>query len=894
MHGAATRAILSDVTIKDVTKVECEIRTLHRHNTSLLRHTVITLHLNGNELLATNSSNDQSVAAQSNLGDDVEAEEQELFQVRKMNPSHGTADQSKMSGATPKELKEFKRTIETKAEERLQERLAKYEKAHKINLNNARNNFRKLLDDSLYAVQMRRDEIADRKSTVRLPVRVFAELARHDSRLWKEYEDLCTKSLQDLQADLKRQYRERLDDIESECREWLQTYAGSNLNLGAVDGITSAITRAQEFEGRVPDVSRKNRTMITPEEIEAAKDERNGYFWEQAQKDIQDGGMAFRREHTQLEPLFDEDRETVASWSSSMVTVPAASLPMHEVIPQRSANHASADQSIIDRNNSTRAVQPTASSSQGESFQHQGAVPLRDFLTNNFTSINHSYVSPYPAPPASNTSQLGPTLIPSNAWYDPADRILADRTHASSVGNSTSLSTPASAAGHGSEKQIGSSSFGQKTSYPLAGTFTISQSIPRSNAPILLGPAREGDRGLHHGEAEIPCTPRPLSVVSKSNIISGPRRRVPALVDPNTYDESWYGEASEDEEYQVYVPPPASPDHKQFQSDQTTGSGIAPRQPARFNPNTYVDESLYNADQIPPPASMIPQHSRSQQYEHLKTEHPSQSRTNLLSIPSHPAAVPPSPWMKDALRRPFEDGSGDLPDYEPSEGGDLPDYEDVDAEADTSRFLGTGGGEGERERGVICISSDEDGRGNGSGDEGGRGGGGGTGTDDPHGPVSNYYAPEPEFERGGGYQNGLGQGGVDIDNSYSTRIHHPSSGPHVDLYVSEREPRPFGSQPQAQSQTQHSNRFTRDATISGIKTEHEQGPSNSIVRNDTRKNNAMSEKEKANFRRVAKNKTVKQVIQILMDEERKRKRGCDGGEDESARKRVWHGDGMAL
>ncbi|KAH9215312.1 hypothetical protein DL95DRAFT_408504 [Leptodontidium sp. 2 PMI_412] len=894
MRGTVSCKTLDDCPADSVTKVQSQIRTLHSQNGNILRYTVLTITLDGSELLEKNDHVTQAPAQHSIPGDaDVAIQSQGQGQAGKLSSSPSVDGEGNIpEDAACKELEELKRKIEIKANERLQKQLDYVEKVHKNHLDTARRNYNKILDDSLHAIQFQKNNIAQGHTVVRLPEKFAAEIARSDSKLWKEYQNLCTESLEVFQADLKRQYRERLGDIETECREWLQTYAGSNLNVGAIDGITGAIIRAHRFKARIPDITETSQTKFTQEEIEAAKDEQNGYFWDQARKDIQDGGMAFRRENVQLDPLFDDDEEPTAGRSPSTVEVPAALLSLYQGNSNTSASQASAALNMMDWNNSSHHVQSTPSSSQRNGFQAQGLAPQHS-STRNFTPINRPYVSPYVAKPAQRTSQFGPVLVPGSTWYGPSDRRLADRTRACSVGYNAFPRTQSSAAGYGASYQTGGDSFEQKTGIPLAGTFTISQPQPRRVAPTLVGPTAQVYQSLEE-EDGIPYVPRLASPISKSNIISAPRRKASGLLHPNTHvDNSLYDEDSEERD-EDYVPPPASPYQRHSQTTQQMRNKSACQELPRIDLNSYVDESLYDEDYVPPSASTTPQ-----QYQHLKTEQSQQTRRNLLSIPSHPVTTPPSPWINDALRRPFEDGSGDLPDYEPSDSSDLPDYQDVGARAaDTSTYIS--GTTVERGRDVISISSDDE------EDRNGNAGGGGTGreNDDPYAPISNYYAPEPEFGHGGGYQTGLGQGRGDIDGPYSTGIDRRSSKPHVDPYASMRGPRPLPPQDQDQNQrqdriqTQIPNPLRGDAAFPAVEPEYE--PSSSIIRNDTTKKVAVSDREKAGFRRVTKNKTVRQVMQMLKAEEekKKRKRGEDRDEDanggEKAAKRVWNGESMDL
>ncbi|KAG4443020.1 hypothetical protein IFR05_001474 [Cadophora sp. M221] len=863
MRGTGSRKTLDDCSVDGVTKVESEIQTLHSQNGRIQQYTILTVTLDGSEFLEKNDHIAQDPDRQSMPGD-----------------------------AACQELEELKSKIEIKANERLQKLLGYVEKVHKNNLDNARRNYRKILDHSLHTIQLQKNNIAKGHTIVHLPEKFAAEIARFDAKLWKEYQNLCTQSLEGFQADLKKQYRARLDDIERECREWLQTYAGSNLNVGAIDGITGAIARAHGFKARMPDMTETSQKNFTQEEIEATKDERQSYFWEQARKDIQDGGMTYRLEDIQLEPLFDDDPERIAGRSVSMVGVPAALLPLYQGSSNTPANQASPVLSMTDRNQSARPVQSTTSSLKGSGFQAQGLAP-QYFPTRNFTPINRPYVSPYVAQPVPNTSQFGPALVPSNIWYGPSDRLLADRTCGYSVGENTIPSTQGSAVGFGSRNRTGRGNFDQKSSYPLAGTFTISKPSPRRISPTLVDHTRIVDQSMNDEEDEIPYIPRLASPISKSNIISAPRRRPSGLPDPNAHvDKSLYDDDSEEEQDGDYVPPTTSHYQQHLQANQSMGNRSTRREPPRVDLNTYVDESLYDEDYVSPPASKTPQ-----KYQHLKIEQ--QTRKGISSIPS---PSPPSPWTNNALHKPFEDGSGDLPDYEPSDGGDLPDYEDVEAgEADTARY--SSGPGVERERDVICVSSDDEENGQGGGELGrGRKNG------NHYAPISNYGALEPEFGDGGGgggeYQNNPGQG------QEMGGIDSRSPEPHVDPYASLRSSRPFASQSpsqpqsqdQSQAQTQMSNPLRRDAAIPSIELEHE--PLNGTNRNDTRKKNAISDTEKAGFRKVAKNKTVKQVMQMLRDEEKKRKRGGDAeeGRDEDvdvdggerAAKRAWNGESMEL
>ncbi|KAL2072766.1 hypothetical protein VTL71DRAFT_12109 [Oculimacula yallundae] len=754
--------VLNAISDDNVTDIKSYVRTIHQADGSVRRRTILTLTLDGKELVLDSKGNSRSIAKPIEPSDAVEAK-----QTKQMDTSTQTIvlgnmkDQATKSlDAIRKELEEFKKELEKKAEKRLQEQLDRHEAEHEVRLMSARDRFRSVLNYSLHAVQIAGPAL-NQLTTVRLPAKIAAEVIRHDSELQREYIDLCTTSLQGYQSELKRQYHERLDDLEKECKEWLQAY--SSFSTAAINTITTPISKAREFEAQIPDVNVPFNLTIAPDEIESVTAKQLDHLWKQAQKDIEEGGMFAKPRAIHLDPLFDHEHKFQAGQKTTLVGVPAALLPLYRELPKVSAKPPSAALGIIERNKASRnKSSPTrAISTDDIQTQEKGLprFPINNFTpinkhatsvsavdarqtqektpqevpTNNFTPINKPYISPYTVQPGTHTWPPGPSLVSSNTWYGPKDRLLADRTRGPSVDDSVNPCKKNSGVRLKSRNQ---SSGETRTSFPLAGIFTTHQHLPtpRRVAPTLIGPVIQVNQSANV-ENEIPLIVRPNEGFSKANLPEN-AHSTPAMskdrmvsgfdqVDRSLYDADY--DSDQDEQY---VPPPALPPKVKSEVQETTNTRSAVLASAHSNRDSNITGNILDAvfdsdeedDYVAGPISrewkqrqmqwqskvqqtrstilahrqpthLLPNTTPNQDQQHQAPK-PSQQTFSILSVLPHSPTRPSSSLLNDTLRRPFEDGTGDLPENRSSDDGDNEDEgqdenEDEDDEAADAQKSGT-------------------------------------------------------------------------------------------------------------------------------------------------------------------------------------------------------------
>ncbi|PVH85675.1 hypothetical protein DL98DRAFT_583267 [Cadophora sp. DSE1049] len=922
VRGPAARGLVRDISLNNVTDAQSEIRTQHRIDGKTHRYTVLTLTLDGSELLVTDQAKTEPQFK--------DASTSTTPPPQSMNGRHN------MSAQIPDhEIAAFKKKLEKKANKALQKQLNEHNEAHKKRAEKSLHNYDKLLNKTLNIVRAKGDDLQNGHLELRVPDTLAAKILANSPKIFAEYQKACEESLKEYRAELKRQYRQHLNDIELECRNWMKANKGSNLKIGALDGLTNTITQATNFVAPLPIIDKSVSDRFTEDILAADMEDNIAEFKELASKPVEDGGLSFCRKSVKLEPLFDDSSEPDDGGNASMVGVPAALLPMYQSTSRPSNNQASATLSVIDRNNSSRAGQPTSAPVFGTSGPQVQGVATQNHFVNQFTPINRPYVSPYPVLPA---RQSAPVLVPSSNWYGSTERLLADRSRPSPPENNAIPGTQDSAVAFSSQIPTGGGGsvetspeyppyplpfkrvfklpstsqqlsvgpnktpsiqgpatadipeaqisvgggFAPKTTYPSnplprAGVFklpTVTQQTPRRVAPTLIAPVQQLEGSLNNEDDETLNISRPASAISRSNIVSALRRSDSTIEYSSSFvDASLYDADYDEEEVEDYVPPPVVPDRQQQQQTcQSTGNRSAHPQPSRIDPNTYVDESLYDEDYVPPPALATPRQSQPGHY--IKTEpHETQPIRRMTSLRSHTPPTPPSPFLNDTQGIQFDNRYGDLPEYERSRGeaDELPSYQDFDEEeAETSRYLSRAPVQRAGNRDAISISSDDDEDGDADEEDEDdynpeqhfEDGNAYRKNDDPHGPISNYYAPEPSF------------------------------GVHIDPHASERDARPRFSQNERQNQQ------------TGLKRKREDSPlpvyypsSENVERRQSGEN--------FGFQQRFRGKTVSQVMQMLkIEEARKDKRSAgsegvgdgyeDGGAGDRAAKRVWYGVGEEL
>ena len=869
VRGSAARNLVRDIPLTSVTDAQSEIRTRHLIDGQTHRYTVLTFTLDGSELLATDKA-------------DIEPHFKDAATSTTPPPQSRSSQRNLSEKVSDDKLAAFKRLLEKKANDALERQLKEHNMAHDKRVQKSYQNYEKLVKKSLTFVRTQGTDLKHEHLNLNVPDKLAAKILANSPGVFAEYQKACVESLKEYRADLKRQYRQHLNDIELECRNCIKANAGSSLKIGALDGLTNTITRATNFVAPLPIIDKSVSNRFTEDMLAMEVEENFAEFRESAAKPVEEEGLGFAREDVELEPLFDDTTEPDNGEDISMMEAPATSLPMYKKPSRRSKWQSSPALSIIDRNNVSRASQSAVTHVfEGPAFRTVGVeagrvVTSGGNFNNQFTPINRPYASPYPALPS---NQPGPPLIPSSSWHNSSDESMSRPP--SSVTN-TNPGIQHSEVGCGS--QIITSGGANKeqipsySSYPFlepkanntfsnpprSGVFkhpTVTRPTPRRVAPTLVAPIRQFEGDLNHEDDEVPKIQRPASPFFQSNSVPAPRRSDSTIEYSNSFvDTGLYDADYEEEEEEDYVPPSAVPDrHRpQQQSKQSPRNRPTHSQSNRFDPNTYVDESLYDEDYVPPPALSTPQQSQPSQY--FKTEPQDiQPRRRMTSLRSYSPPTPPSPFLYDTQNVDFERGNVGQPNYEQYDNSELPSYQDFnEEEAETSRYLvgasayGTGLGD------AITISSDDN-------DEDG-------GADQED---EDDYDPESAFADGNTYSENECRYGP------SSNCQAPKSnlGLHVDPHASERDVRPSFTSSGTQDQSQQAN----------LKRKRERSPWPAYDSSSAYagwENIWDAGGQKVDFQQRFRGKTVAQVMKMLKTEENeKRERDLDDEEGEGGEER---------
>ncbi|KAH7417483.1 hypothetical protein BKA64DRAFT_301461 [Cadophora sp. MPI-SDFR-AT-0126] len=593
VRGPAARSFVRDISLNGVVDVQSEIRTRHGVDGKALRHTVLTFILDGSELLVTDQANTEPQYKDAT--------------TTTIPPPHSVNDRHSMSAQNPdNEIAVFKRDLEKKANKALQKQLHQHNESYRKRAEKSSQNYNRLVNKTLNIIQAKCDTPQHGDISFHVSNKLAAKMLANNPKIFAEYQKACEESLIEYRADMKLQYQQHLNDIELQCRDWMKANRGSNLKIGALEGLTNIITQATHFAVPLPVIDRSVSDRFTDHILAADMEDSIHEFTELAAKPVEEGGLSFARESVKVEPLFDDRREPNDGGNDSMARVPAALLPMYESTSWPFNSQTSATLSIIDRRNLSRAGQSTRSSALGtpafgipafgtKALQVQGAATQGHFV-NQFTLINRPYVSPYPALPP---SQSAPDLIPSNHWYGTTDSSLADRSRPSAPGADSIPSTQGSALSLGSQNETrGMADIEQKPEYPpypfplqrgfrlpsasgslpRAGVFklhTITQPAPQRFEPILITPARQFETSMNSGNDEWLKTPRISSAMATSKINSIPTNSTNEY--SNSYvDTSLYDADCDVDEDGDDVPPPAIPVRQQQPIDQSTNYRPAP------------------------------------------------------------------------------------------------------------------------------------------------------------------------------------------------------------------------------------------------------------------------------------------------------------------------------
>ncbi|KAI9053295.1 hypothetical protein LZ554_002258 [Drepanopeziza brunnea f. sp. 'monogermtubi'] len=369
--------------------------------------------------------------------DDQRSNSKELEKFKKeLEDKASVALQAKIEKYKSDELEIFKRELEAKGNEALQEQVRKHQQNLAELVVKCRGRLWSMVDKSLTTVAAHNGEtISGSKPTCNLYLgpKAVTKLLSKSPEIFQEYQDICEKSLIKYQADLKRQYRKHIEDVEFECRDWLKQNVRAGLSITVLDGLRTTIARAKDFQGDIPRVTKDVGDMITSDMLHAEKEEMAKNVEAAAAKDLEENMASYLPEKIQLnvqqlESSVDDGVPESRAQSEMVeeqifVGVPAALLPLCKTLPAQvaPAPSASATQHTLLSKGSDPA---TTTSIPGPENPALDSPSMEDVLVSNKPQSHQ------PAPPDPNGLHPSPAATAPYAqntcnklvWSDGATR----------------------------------------------------------------------------------------------------------------------------------------------------------------------------------------------------------------------------------------------------------------------------------------------------------------------------------------------------------------------------------------------------------------------------------------------------------------------------------------
>jgi len=184
--------------------------------------------------------------------------------------------------------------------------MAKCTRALEIQQKQHNTNYKERLKLNATAFQLFQDKWyidvkLENQSNARIPYPTAAKLISENTKMFKQYKDLCMKALKKYKRELKENYQAHLHDIELECRQWLKDNASGRLGAKEASvGLKQTLHRERAWEsatvltnGLRGNLENPSVYMALDELVEEASEIMAEYQTLQ-QKDISDGGLGLQ------------------------------------------------------------------------------------------------------------------------------------------------------------------------------------------------------------------------------------------------------------------------------------------------------------------------------------------------------------------------------------------------------------------------------------------------------------------------------------------------------------------------------------------------------------------------------------------------------------------------
>ncbi|CAL3961954.1 unnamed protein product [Diplocarpon coronariae] len=325
----AVSSMIEDIKHEQVNAIEAETWTKSNHDGSTSPYTVLIFCLASHKLERFPPARATLAAASQGKARHDEAKIDIIS--RKKDPYNRASVK----------VDSYKAELELQAKESLQKQLKANKSEHNEILSRIATNYRNLvMNDYAEIIRANGENI-----NLHLGDKAILKMLSLNPRVFKEYQELCTQNLTEYRTGLEAQYLKHINDIEFGLHEFLKSNTGSIFSDGVADGLNAIISKAKYFEGKIPEIAKGVGDQTTTEALVADREKLVNKFEGWLSKSVEDGGFAHVPEEVQLDPIFEEDKPEVrkktgiteqsTSQTATMVGVPAAILPLYEAAAAR-------------------------------------------------------------------------------------------------------------------------------------------------------------------------------------------------------------------------------------------------------------------------------------------------------------------------------------------------------------------------------------------------------------------------------------------------------------------------------------------------------------------------------------------------------------------------------
>lgn len=412
-------ALLEKFILADAIGVEAEVRIKRFEHGNTSPYTVLGFYLSDRQLLTDAWSVLGSRGESSFAG--VRVAREEMGRARAYDTGDAARPPRHDERINSEELATLMRELEIKANEALRQQLADHKMAYFEKINLCSNNFERFLMESFASSVI--SEEGGTKRPAHLTRKSLAKILGSTPHICKEFQDMCAQRLEDYQADLKSQYRKHIDDVELECRDWLKKIARVGPRMELLDGVENTIAKAKQYEGKIPEITQNLSHTITNEVLESEKKALERRFEEMLSIGLHEGGLAYAPPvDVQFEPPYGEavpesrvriDTERTSP-IGSLVGVPAALLPYYNNPPSQVAAAALTLEKPNPSQSSASDLQSTLSGNDTASQIENSVLHTKSPVETSNVSRSNNVLN---APHTSSSNQSNEETAGANATF---------------------------------------------------------------------------------------------------------------------------------------------------------------------------------------------------------------------------------------------------------------------------------------------------------------------------------------------------------------------------------------------------------------------------------------------------------------------------------------------